>query len=252
MVSQTQQELQRVKSNVQQFQTDLHQVETTVANRFSQVERTIEGTISSVLVEIRDELAVFKNDVQSQISSLESMIRNFFEQPRVPTGVTTESLASSTIIVVIPPSMVIVDMLPKISPPLLDEGDFLASLEMEIQKSTARSLHDVYHTMGLETSLCDPVWGKAPVFVVGSSYGFEVGREKYLDNLYRGLLGSMPSVRCGLTFGVPTRFGSKVDQGVEPVQTLCNHKPVQTGSTRSVQDSDNFNGRFIFFYHGGI
>ncbi|KAK8663427.1 hypothetical protein V6N13_083247 [Hibiscus sabdariffa] len=97
MVSQTQQELQRVQSDVQRFQTDLQQVKTTVADRFSQEERTIEGTLSSARVEIQDELSVFKNDVQSQISSLESMIRNFFEQPRVPTGVTTKSLASSTI-----------------------------------------------------------------------------------------------------------------------------------------------------------
>ncbi|KAK9029928.1 hypothetical protein V6N11_031369 [Hibiscus sabdariffa] len=106
MVSQTQQELQRVQSDVQRFQTDLQQVKTTVADRFSQEERTIEGTLSSARVEIQDELSVFKNDVQSQISSLESMIRNFFEQPRVPTGVTTKSLASSTIMVVIPPPMV--------------------------------------------------------------------------------------------------------------------------------------------------
>ncbi|KAK8515813.1 hypothetical protein V6N13_096860 [Hibiscus sabdariffa] len=127
-------------------------VETIVADRCSQVEHTIEGTLSCVRSEIRDELIVFENEMQSQIYGLESMIRKFFEQPRFPMGVTTESLASHAIIDVISRLEVTVDMLPRIPPPLLlDEGDIHTSLEMEIQKSTALSLHDVYHTMGLET-----------------------------------------------------------------------------------------------------
>ncbi|KAK8628913.1 hypothetical protein V6N13_009493 [Hibiscus sabdariffa] len=69
-------------------------------------------------------------------------------------------------------------MLPKIPPPpLLDEGDIPAMLEMEIQKSTALFSHDVYHIMGLEAGLHDPIQGKAPMFVVGSSSGFEAGRQ---------------------------------------------------------------------------
>ncbi|KAL4360599.1 hypothetical protein GQ457_04G033630 [Hibiscus cannabinus] len=211
MASQTQQEFQRVQSDVQQLQTDLHRVKTTVADRCSQVERTIEGILSAVRVKIRDELAVFKNDMQSQISGLESMIRKFFEQSRVPTGVTTESLASPAII-------------DAISRP-----------------ATALSLHDVYHTMGLETGLRDPVRGKAPMFVGGSSSDVEAGRGRDLSDPTRGLLGPKPSIGNELFLG---RCGSNSTQVSKPVQTRGNRPihdrkkyPIQTSSVRRGQES---------------
>ncbi|KAK8679970.1 hypothetical protein V6N13_108926 [Hibiscus sabdariffa] len=235
MVSQTQQELQRVQSDVQQLQTDLHQVETTVADRCSQVERTIEGTLLSVRAEIWDDLAIFKNDMQSQISGLESMIRKFFEQPRVPTGVTTESLASPAIIDAIPRPVVTVDMLPNIPPPpLLDEGDIPASLETEIQNSTALSLHDVYHTMGLETGLRDPIRGKALMFVVGSSSDFELRRGIDLSDPTRGLLGPKPSIGNEL---FPRKCGSNSIQVSEPVQTPRGNQPIHDRKRYPIQTS---------------
>ncbi|KAK8693291.1 hypothetical protein V6N13_070880 [Hibiscus sabdariffa] len=223
----SQQEFQRVELDVQQLQTDLHRVKTTVADRCSQVERTI----SAVRVEIRDELAVFKNDMQSQISGLESIIKKIFEQPRVPTGVTTESLASPAIIDAISRPVVTVDMLPKIP----------ASLEMKIQKSTALSLHDVYHTMGLETGLRDPVRGKAPMYVGGSSSDFEAGRGRDLSDPTRGLLGPKPSIGNELFL---RRCGSNSIQVSKPVQTGGNRPihdrkryPIQTSSVRRGQES---------------
>ncbi|KAL4341516.1 hypothetical protein GQ457_08G017770 [Hibiscus cannabinus] len=186
MVSQTQEELQRVQSDVQKLQTDHYRLRLNPLH-----------------------LLPFGNAILRPVLTVDML-------PKIP-------------------------LLPKIPPPpLLDEGDIPALLEMEIQKSTTLFFHEVYHTMGLETGLRDPIQGKAPMFVVGSSSGFEVGRGIDLSDPTRGLLGPKPSTKNEL---FPRRCGSNSIQVSEPVQTFGNQPihdrkgyQIQTSSVRLSQD----------------
>ncbi|KAK8596969.1 hypothetical protein V6N12_065446 [Hibiscus sabdariffa] len=131
------------------------------------------------------------------------MLKKFFVEPKVPTEVLTESLIPPAIIA-IPPPVMTVDMILKIPPPPLltsFEEEMIVELEVEIQNSTTLSLHEVFKTVGLCTSTCDLIRGKARMFVVGSISGLEADGRADLDNLNRGLLGYMPSV--------PIRFSNK-------------------------------------------
>ncbi|KAL4297809.1 hypothetical protein GQ457_12G002220 [Hibiscus cannabinus] len=197
--------------------------------RVQSLESAIEGHFGKLSLELDAHL---ETKISAMEERLQSTLQKFFgEQKVLPEGYvgSMEPKASS----LFKHPIVTVDMLPKLpAPPSLPSSVANVSVAGGIEplSSSGLNLHDVYHTMGLESGFRDPARGKAPLQQSSQTMGFAAGCESALNDSTRGLLGQRPQV--GSDILLQNQLGS--NNSTQSIQCNFGH-PVLTNSTKPVQ-----------------